>query len=30
VEDFGNEIGAYGTVEARGTITLGDPVYLAQ
>jgi uncharacterized protein YcbX len=30
VEDFGNEIGAYGTVEARGTITLGDPVYLAR
>jgi uncharacterized protein len=30
VEDFGNEIGAYGAVEARGTISVGDPVHLAQ
>jgi uncharacterized protein YcbX len=30
VEEFGNEIGAYGAVEARGTLTVGDPVYLAR
>jgi uncharacterized protein len=30
VEEFDNEIGAYGAVEATGTIAVGDPVFLAR
>jgi uncharacterized protein YcbX len=30
VEEFDNEIGAYGAVEAKGAVTVGDPVYLAR
>jgi uncharacterized protein len=30
VEDCGNQIGACGAIEARGAITVGNPVYLAR